>query len=290
MRDYWMTQSLLQVMGWGYVAVVLIALLIAAWAPRRNPHKALWVLIVLGVGSILPIKSYRQYEEQKQTGEARKQQYTKAKALFDERCKTAGEKIYKSIENVEGVLLLNIRSPREGANYYDANWPDAALPNQFGGEEYVGAFLTSWKVEQFQPSGRELSKTEKESFINQTSSYLGYKFVDVKESDGKIFRYQISAGKIVKEPLGEPAAQYAISYQNLDDPIGRENWIAGTMVTIKDSRINEVIAQKIWYSFEGGFGSREGDRMPWLFAVTCPKQLGQDARYPTQLFSRKVLK
>jgi len=34
--------------------------------------------------------------------------YDKAKAIFDERCKTAGEKIYHTVEDIEGITLLNV--------------------------------------------------------------------------------------------------------------------------------------------------------------------------------------
>ncbi len=40
--------------------------------------------------------------------------------MFDERCKTAGYKIYKTVENVEGVTLLNVW-PRE-KSYEDQMW------------------------------------------------------------------------------------------------------------------------------------------------------------------------
>src|SRR6218665_2453541 len=35
-------------------------------------------------------------------------QIGKGKALFDERCKTAGAKVYKTVEDVEGVLLQEV--------------------------------------------------------------------------------------------------------------------------------------------------------------------------------------
>lgn len=39
----------------------------------------------------------------------------KAQAMFQERCKTAGEKIYRTAEDVEGILLMKLRP--SGINY-----------------------------------------------------------------------------------------------------------------------------------------------------------------------------
>jgi len=42
-----------------------------------------------------------------------KERLAKAQAMFAERCKTAGEKIQRRVENVEGVLLLKVRPEKE---------------------------------------------------------------------------------------------------------------------------------------------------------------------------------
>ena len=38
-----------------------------------------------------------------------KARLAKAEAMFQERCKKAGEFIHKTVENVEGILLLKVR-------------------------------------------------------------------------------------------------------------------------------------------------------------------------------------
>ena len=47
----------------------------------------------------------REYQAKRDEFQAR---YNKAKAIFDERCKTAGKKIYYTVEGVEGITLLNV--------------------------------------------------------------------------------------------------------------------------------------------------------------------------------------
>ena len=64
--------------------------------------------------------------------------YETAKAIFDERCKQAGEKIYRTTSGVEGITLLNIypRKPNIEGSYNpdrDPMWADATLIEAWGG-------------------------------------------------------------------------------------------------------------------------------------------------------------
>ncbi|MBF9263944.1 hypothetical protein [Paracidovorax cattleyae] len=285
MRDYWLTQSLLQAVGWGYVLAVVIALLLAGWAPRRGRAKVLAVFGVLLLASILPVKGYRQYREQQQIKQERKERYQKAKALFDERCKTAGEKIYRTVDNIEGVILLNVRDKNKDADRGDKFWPNAALPDEASGDWYIMTFL-QWE---------HLSNVgAKRGYLNnEPSSYPGYEFVEVRE--GSIFiRYEFaepgkSDSTALKKTLVEKAtAKYSVSFVNIDDPEGRENWIAGTQVVVRDERDGSVLAQKTWYSFEPGLGSTAGSRSPWGFATTCPA-INAWAGAPTRMFVDQIL-
>ncbi len=286
MRDYWLTQSLLQAVGWGYVLAVVIALLLAGWAPRRGKAKVLAVLGVVLVASIFPVKGYRQYLAQQQIKQERKERYQKARALFQERCRAAGEIIYQTADGVRNILLLNVRGDTADKDYFDANWKDAALPQQSGGQEYILNFLRSWRTAKFQGDGKNGDeKSQKFEY-----SYQGYDFIDVKDVDGSFHRYRLTDGRLVNNVVNGDVAQYSVSHENIEDPAGREYWIAGTIVTVTDMKKNRVMATKTWYSLEQGQGSRQGDRMPWLFAMSCPEQRGQDSRYPTQIFVRKVLK
>ena len=44
--------------------------------------------------------------------EERAARLAKAEAMLAERCKTAGEKIHRTVDNVEGVLLMKLRPER----------------------------------------------------------------------------------------------------------------------------------------------------------------------------------
>ena len=109
MRDYWLTQILLSAIGWGYLLAVLIALGLGLWLVNGKTAKTITALIILGIASILPFQAYEEYAKEKEAADIYKVRYAKAKALFDERCKTAGEKIYKTVGGVDGVFLTTVR-------------------------------------------------------------------------------------------------------------------------------------------------------------------------------------
>lgn len=219
----------------------------------------------------------------------RKARYEAAKALFDERCKTAGEKIYKTVDNVEGVLLLNLRPNDRAQNEANPYWPDAGLPNEHSGEDYIANFL---KWEHFRGSPRGALNRIPIS----ASDLPDYSYVDAKGSDGVSRRYtlrsQADAGYpnlATIELKGQPA-RYAVSFINIGNPLDREKWVAGTTVTVTDTRNSEVLAESTWYSFEPGLGSTAGARQPWNFARSCPELRRGRERAPTRFFVDQVLK
>lgn len=158
---------------------------------------------------------------------------TAAEPIFKEQCKKSGEQIYRTVENVDGVLLLKIWRGANADNnkplYNDSQWEYAALDID-GGKSYIGYFLHHPK--------------------NKT---MGYSFVDVGLDDNQIERYwgeyhgslDGSLPDIVDTELNpiEPA-QYAITFENNIDPNLRKHWIAGTTFKIMDLQTNELLAEK----------------------------------------------
>ncbi len=271
------------VRGIGVVIWVVFAglMYLAIRKPKTKWRKIGWAAVVLLVffGPMLP-GAYRQYEH--------KQRYEKAKALFDERCKTAGGKIYRTADAVEGVLLLNVRPLGIAAQRANPNWPDAGLPDEAGGDDYIRTFI-SWEHQQFPPRRGYLNSqpTNRSGYL----TFSGYSFVDVKE-DGGIYRYAFKKppeNELLKYPLKSRPARYAVSFRNMTDEVDRSMWVAGTTITITDTDTNEVMAEHTWYSFEPGQGSTAGARAPWGFARTCPELSGWRGG-ATRMFADQVLK
>jgi hypothetical protein len=288
MRDYWFTQELLKAAGFGYLAVCVIALGLALWLPKRGWVKALMATMVLGIASVLPFIAVQEKKQEQVQVDDYKKRYNEAKAVFDEKCKSAGEKIYKTVDNVEGILLMNVRKNHYIQGSYDSkqdpNWPDAGLPFEPGGDEYITTFL-GWEHKHEKDAGRGYINTRsKDSFSK------GFDYVDVVREEGAIKRYRLVNDELLEEKVGGKATQYAVRFENFSDIEARRHWIAGTKISIQNVRTKELLAEKVAYAFEPGFGSTEGHRQPWLFAVTCSEFNQQRTRATTRFFVDNVLK
>ena len=85
--------------------LVIGALVAAVRLPKTRNGKVVAVLIVVGLFVAFP---GRWAWEAKQQRDAARARHEKAEAMFQERCKKAGEFIYRTAENVEGVFLLRL--------------------------------------------------------------------------------------------------------------------------------------------------------------------------------------
>ncbi|MBL0209269.1 MAG: hypothetical protein IPP84_15440 [Propionivibrio sp.] len=55
----------------------------------------------------------------------------KARALYEEKCKTvAGEKIYRTVPDVEGIVLLKVRPVPGAKEWADLMWPGAVFADE----------------------------------------------------------------------------------------------------------------------------------------------------------------
>jgi hypothetical protein len=272
MRDYWLTQYLLGAIGWTYMLFVLIVIALVLWRVKERAVRAITVLIVLGLASILPIRGYQEYAKEKAEADAYRSRLEIAQALFEERCKTAGEKIYKTIEDVEGVRLVNPRPYGSHADKANRDWLGAGFADESGGNQYIMEFLYFNKPR----SGihaRELGWIR--------GGLKGYPYVDTEEQ-GKHIRYKLRAeseyvyGSDPLEAYGTRAQvldafpRYTITYESIEDLQGRGSWVAGGRVTVTDQKNGELLGEFVRYSFDSGFGDTYGERSPWTFAKRCP--------------------
>lgn len=199
----------------------------------------------------------------------------KAQALFAERCKTAGEKIYRTVDNVEGVFLLKLRP--EEINYGDQFKLDDPYGHDSGGDTYILNFLHG-----FYHQGNGVPTAG-------APAMLGYSYVEaVDPRDGQRYRY---SGR-VEEPwqtnksylkgytrfvmdrvkASGPTPRYGVTYDDISTREEREFWIAGSSLKVIDLQTNEIIGERIGYMIDASQGSRSGGRSPWFFAAdhACP--------------------
>ncbi len=272
--------GLLRAAGNIYWLLALAGIATALWRGRTWQRKLGWAALVLAlfVAPLVP-DIYR--------GLDYRIRYAKAKALFDERCKTAGEKVYRAVENVEGVLLLNLRAGDIVGNRANPLWDDAALPNESGGDQYIRNFLY-WEHNVTNTTRGILN----EQPMGASAGSRGYRFADVLQLDGSVIRYRLKQpgnSALVREPVKGQVARYAVGFVNQVKPEDRAQWVAGTTISIVDTQTNEVVARRESYSFEPGLGDTSGARSPWGFAETCPSWKGWDSAR-TRFFVDQVLK
>lgn len=224
-----------------------------------------------------------------------------AEAMFQERCKTAGEKIYCKAENVEGVLLMKIRLGI--TNYGDQFRLDDPYRHDSTEDEYIKSFLYG------RNSNGYLAQPDR-------ATRLGYRYVEATDpANGKRYRFAgsvreveerlsgLSGGGTIritkfaldKTPTGGPPPRYGVTYDDISTREEREYWIAGSSLKVIDLYTNEVVAERIGYMMDRAQGNTSGGSSPWLLAAShaCPKfptnggstdQIGQ-----TRNFVEKVL-
>lgn len=229
----------------------------------------------------------------------------KAEAMFAERCKKSGEFIHRTVDGVEGILLMKVRPKNTDLDFgrqFEMNDPYGRDSEE---ESYIKAFFASYhRVPDRPPPGWK--------------PYLGYAFVDaVDPSDSRRYRYTGSVrgyevstspldgevkkfrttGFVLEKALApEPPPRYGITYDDISTREEHEYWIAGSSLRVIDLQTNEVIAERVGYMMDRGQGSNSGGRSPWLMAAStsCPAFAGPPAfssqRGQTYRFVIRVLR
>lgn len=239
---------------------------------------------------------------QRKANEAR---YAKAKALFEERCKTAGITIKRTVKNVEGIELLKVRPQLAWGDrrYFDPMFDGAALAGEAQGIGYIESFLwTEYRNKSLPTQRGQLHPASGQSAANELPPQQGYRYVEaIDPLDGRKYRYELpphisrnrsdDPGVFRKKP-GEVKPKYAIDFEDIVDPSDRINWIAGTRIKVIDQESGEVIAQLTRYVWDPELGSTSAGRWPWQHADgredrNCPKPY--EMGYQTRKFVDTVL-
>jgi len=212
-----------------------------------------------------------------------------ARVHFKERCASAGERITKTVGDVDGVLLLKLRFER--LNLSDQFILDDPYGSDYLGEGYIKSFLQAHHA-----LPGHINRVEGRTALPQKN--VGYRFVDaVDPADGERYRYtafieqpgladpafSLRHFRVVLERTPAPALppRYGVRHDDISTTEDRRHWIAGSSLKVIDLRTGEVIAERIGYMFDPGLGNDSGGRSPWLMAAAhaCPAFGG---RHPAQ--------
>ncbi|MGE0497670.1 MAG: hypothetical protein AB7I35_02260 [Ramlibacter sp.] len=281
MRDYWLTQYLLAAVGWGYLIVSMAAVALALWLPKKKSAKAVAALIVLGLASIFPIQGLQGYLKEKEAAEVYQAKLAKAQALFAERCKTAGEKIYRTVAGVDGVVWLKWRPA-------GPNRDQLALDDPYGKDcSMEGCILRLLSGNVSTPSQTKYKFVET---VNPVDG-LRYRYTGVLKAVADVSKEEFSLHvkstgygansdgqflSLQRQPIHQFSARFGIFWADISAPVDREYWIAGGALKILDIQTNEVVAERVGYLIDTGQGSTAGNRDPWgwaqSYAPKCPRQ------------------
>lgn len=215
----------------------------------------------------------------------------RALEIYTERCKTAGERIFKTVNGVDGIYLMKVR-PIE-INFADQFKLDDPYGRDLGGLGYIESFLEGqFAATHVVDRGKTTEKWPQ-----------GYSYVVAQDSiDGRQYRYT-GASEVVgkkdvnapgvqfelrrnpnydinnyafilrKAPVAAPLPRWGVTYDDISTREEREYWIAGSSLKVIDLQTNEVLAERIGYMVDWEQGNQSGGRSPWHFAANnaCPQ-------------------
>jgi hypothetical protein len=226
----------------------------------------------------------------------------KAKALYEEKCRTvAGEKIYRTVPDVEGIVLLKVRPQRTDRDLANLMWPGAAFARESPGDSFISTFLgyeysSSSTGEAITPTRRGYINTDR-----RPGGLAGYHYVDViDENDGKRYRVTGSNKAIRKKDTSAPNVQlamrndpnydlnvyqwtldkvsapnpsprYGVTFEDHVIPEERALGVASSTVKVVDLITNEVLGEMTRYAWGSTLPSAYNPT-PWLTADFCPNQ------------------
>jgi hypothetical protein len=209
---------------------------------------------------------------------------------FDHLCKTeAGEFIYKTVENVEGLYMMR---PRKETTDYE-------LEHLYALEDPYGAVDTgAYKPEDYlvqPPFGRyeflEAPLPYNDGRANQTR-FIGYfrgnpqnsrkDFVFMKDSHSERVPYVVEP-----EPSEVLKSHYGFTWRGITRPKDRESGIAGSELILLDLKKNQVLGFQRRFIRTGGVRNNLTG-IWWLNGQVC-QQFGDENLRSTKFIS-KVLK
>jgi hypothetical protein len=203
-------------------------------------------------------------------------------AYFKNKCDTeAGEKIYKTFSGVKSVLIVKPLPPATEKDLFDQFWM---------GDPYSDA--TPWNE-------RDISKAD--NLLRTMNLFgmqsIGFEFVEIQRNADRnrtietispsptdVFRNTTSVSS-------QRASRFGVSWEDTSTQEDRKYWVAGSRLRVIDLTDNNVVAERVGFFIEAGFGSTAGQRRPWLTSrgrnTTCPQLV--NGTFEDRLFILKVL-
>jgi hypothetical protein len=229
------------------LAVGVLALVL--WKGGRWWIRTIGSLVVIAAFGYLPMVEW--IETSKREAFARE-----AWAYFKNKCDTeAGEKIRKTISGVKSVLVVKPLPPATERDNFDQFWYGDPYSGSAGEDRGTYA-ATRLVIDRRHRSGAGVQR--------------GLDFAEMRNESGdgftRIHRPASNDKRALKETVQQPVSKFGVSWEDISTPQDRKYWVAGSRLRVIDLSDNSVIAERIGFLIETGFGSRAGHRRPWLTA------------------------
>jgi hypothetical protein len=234
-----------------------------------------------------------------------------AKEYFDHLCKTeAGEFIYKTVENVEGIYQMRPQEALTDAMLEDRYYLEDPYGAEYGHEFTMGAeaLKNGIQNEYVNPrymkavkGGYDLYKPDQNyKFLEKPipaylqdprngAKYLRYTRpnIDTLIIENGQYLYPMNAQpKLIEERIKELKSRYGFTWRGVERPHDRELGIAGGELIVLALQTNEILAVRRGFLLSGHVRNQTG--IWWLSARACPRY--QYRAMATQAFLYKVLK
>lgn len=276
----YIVEDLIRGIATAYWIFVGILLLLAVWKPKTWQRKVLASCVVLAI-FIGPFAKTAVEDgiEQRRA----KTRYDEAVALFEERCKTAGETIHRVIPDVEGIYLIKVRP--KGINFGQQYALTDPYGEDVGGDAYIASFLKGSTRTRSEPPHRYGYQFVE---ANDLDDGIRYRFTGVwkvtsrKNPAAPDIKVELSRNPnydlnnydfaLVRSTATGPRPRYGITFEDISTGVDRDHWIAGSSLRVLDLETGEIIARRIGYMMDRAQGATGGGRSPWLYAAenACP--------------------
>jgi hypothetical protein len=272
--------SLLTGIGWLYWLLAALGLWWALKAKRSWKARSLRAFAVVVLFGLLPgLVAWK--------GLQKMLKLNSAMALFEERCKTAGEKVFRTVDNVEGVLWMKWRERTSNADNYADQWKlNDPYGTDCGAEDCIARLLRVSSGHSLNPeSARRHLQGYRYVETTDPLDHIRYRYTAAMKLYWKqydIDRHKAAGGgelppdsyqfAIERTPINEFTVRYGLTWEDISTRQDREHWIAGGSLKVVDLRTKEVLAERVGFMIDQGQGHQEGLRSPWLEAVrsACP--------------------
>ncbi len=273
--DFSIVGSVLRGFGELYFLVALGLLTLALVKPKEKKEKILWTSTVLILFGTLPaINLWMGWRHDVYSKEAW--------AYFKKMCaERAGEKIYKTFSGVRSVVVAKPLPPATEKDLYDQYWL---------GDPYTSA--TPWEKRGESVAARLVAS----SVLPSGKRQKGLDFVEIRTTEeGRSVVRRIDRPASIQElpitrAVTESTSKFGVSWEDISSREDRSHWVAGSRFRVIDLSDNSIVAERIGFLIEHGFGSKSGQRRPWLNArgpkTSCPQILSD---YADQQFLMRVL-